>query len=181
MMQTTVSVAYNESALVNTAHGIGVPLDHCDESRSFCSAEYAASLFVPPILVARTGERKLRQLTQVVTGTPTRSSYRPQLALGAVVVAELTTRRPIMAKSLSARPSVAPHSPRLARACLSQDYILAVVGKVQAGHQMVSMGQQTIAESEASLQAIYVINRIMEEARRVDIKPAKRARNGGAR
>lgn len=41
---------------------------------------------------------KLRQLTQVVTGTPTRSSYRPQLALGAVVVAKLTTWRPFMAQ-----------------------------------------------------------------------------------
>lgn len=81
--------------------GIGVPLDHCDESRSFCSAEHAASLSVPQFMVARTGERKLRQLTQVVTGTPTRSSYRPQLALGAVVVAKLTTWSPLMAHTAS--------------------------------------------------------------------------------
>jgi hypothetical protein len=80
---------------------IGVLIDHCDESRSFCSAEYAASLFVPLFMVARTGERKLRQLTQVVTGTPTRSSYRPQLALGAVVVAKLTTWRAFMAHTAS--------------------------------------------------------------------------------
>lgn len=78
--------------------GIGVPPNHCDESRSFCPAENAASLSVPQFMVARTGERKLRQFTQVVAGTPTRSSYRPQLALGAVVVAKPTTWRPHMAQ-----------------------------------------------------------------------------------
>ena len=179
MMQTAVSVAYNDSALVNAAHGFGDPMNHCDESRSFCSAEHAASLSVPPVLVARWEARKGLPVHASGSRFANPSSHRPRLATGAVVLANRTTWRPTMAKSLSARPSVAPHSPRLARACLSQEYILAVVGKAQAGHQMVHMGQQTIAESEAALQAIYLINMIMEQARRVDIKPAKRARKGG--
>ena len=78
--------------------GIGLPLHRCDASRSFSSAESAASLSVPQFMVARMGERKLRRFTQVVPGTPTRSSYRPQLALGAVVVAKRTTWRPNMAQ-----------------------------------------------------------------------------------
>lgn len=80
-----------------SAAGIGVLKHRCDESRSFCSAEHAASLSVPPFMVARTGERKLHRFAQAVPGTPTRSSYRPRLALGAVVVANRTAWRPFMA------------------------------------------------------------------------------------
>lgn len=74
--------------------GIAVPLNHYSESRSFCPAENAASLSVHRFMVARMGERKLRRFTQVVPGTATHSSYRPQLQLGAVVVAKRTQRAP---------------------------------------------------------------------------------------
>ena len=87
--------------------GIGVPMHRCDESRSFSSAEYAASLSVPPVMAARMGERKLRRFAQAVPGTPTRSSCRPQLALGAAVFANRTAWRPIMAKTTCA-PAQSP-------------------------------------------------------------------------
>lgn len=77
--------------------GIGVLKHRCDVSRSFSFAESAASLFVPQFMVARTGERKLRRFAQAVPGTPTCSSYRPQLALGAVVFVNRTAWRPFMA------------------------------------------------------------------------------------
>lgn len=80
--------------------GIGVPCNRCDASRS-SPADHAASLFVPPVLVARMGGRKARRFAQAVPGTPTRSSCRPQLALGAAVVAKRTAWRPHMAQSIA--------------------------------------------------------------------------------
>lgn len=97
--------------------GIGVPMHRCDESRSFSSAEYAASLSVPPVMAARMGERKLRRFAQAVPGTPTRSSCRPQLALGAAVFANRTAWRPIMSQSTRA-PAQTPL--QHARAVLGQ-------------------------------------------------------------
>lgn len=70
---------------------IGVSSNPYSESRRFSVAESAASLSVPPVLAARMGERKLRRFLQGVPGTPTRSSRRPRLALGAVVVAKRTS------------------------------------------------------------------------------------------
>ncbi len=80
--------------------GIAVPSNRCDASRS-SPADHAASLSVPPFMVARMGGRKARRFAQAVPGTATRSSHRPQLQLGAVVVANRTAWRPIMAKSPS--------------------------------------------------------------------------------
>ena len=77
--------------------GIGLPLNRCDESRSICSAELAASLSVPQFMVARMGERKLRRFAQAVPGSPTHSSYRPGLDSGSVVFANRTAWRPFMA------------------------------------------------------------------------------------
>lgn len=79
--------------------GIGVPLNRCDESRSFLRRNPAASLSMPPVLAARTGGRKAHRFAQAVPCTPTRSSCRPQLALGAAVVANRTAWRPLMAQS----------------------------------------------------------------------------------
>lgn len=78
--------------------GIGVPCNRCDASRS-SPADHAASLSVPPFMVARTGGRKARRFAQAVPGTPTRSSHRPRLASGAVVFANRTAWRPYMAQS----------------------------------------------------------------------------------
>lgn len=78
--------------------GIGVPKHPYDESRR-TPAVAAASLSVPPVLVARMGGRKACRFPQGVPGTPTRSSHRLQLALGAVVFANRTPWRPHMAST----------------------------------------------------------------------------------
>ena len=86
-----------------------------------------------------------------------------------------------MAQKPSARRSLARTYERPALARLSDDYLKAILGKANAGHQMVQMGRLTVAESEAEIQAICVISAIMARARCVDITPAKRTRKGGAR
>lgn len=98
--------------------GIGLLKHRCDASRSFF-AESAASLSVPPVLAARAGSLRARRFAQAVSGRPTRSSRRPRLVSGAVVVANHTAWRPLMAQSLSlpartaarviALPNAAPH------------------------------------------------------------------------
>ena len=80
--------------------GIGLLKHRCDASRSFF-AESAALLSVPPVLAARAGSLRARRFAQAVSGRPTRSSRRPRLVSGAVVVANHTAWRPIMAHSLS--------------------------------------------------------------------------------
>jgi len=77
--------------------GFGSPCNRCDASRS-SPADRAASLFVPPFLVARMGGRKARRFAQAVPGLPTRSSHRPHLVVGAVVFANRTAWRPHMAQ-----------------------------------------------------------------------------------
>lgn len=86
--------------------GIGVPKQPHDEDRGFFTATcLAASLFVPPFLAARMGGREARRFPQGLPGTPTRSSCRPQLALGAAVVANRSPWRPMMAESRYAATS----------------------------------------------------------------------------
>lgn len=166
MMQVAVSVAYNSAALEKAALGCGSPMARGAEPHP---ARFAAFLFLSSFYGGSNGEAQASPVTLRVprSSTPVRAAA--LCGSGSAVVHQAQLEHLPMAHI----------PPRLARACLSQDYILAVVGKAQAGHQMVHMGQQTIAESEAALQAIYLINMIMEEARRVDIKPAKRARKGG--
>lgn len=76
--------------------GFGSPCNRCDASRS-SPTDRAASLSVPPVLVARTGGRKARRFAQAVPGLPTRSSHRPHLEVGTVVFANRTAWRPHMA------------------------------------------------------------------------------------
>lgn len=83
--------------------GIGVLGNCCDESRRFLRRNSAALSFVPPFLAARAGSREARRFAQAVPGTPTCSSCRPQLALGAAVSANRTAWRPFMAH-VSPRP-----------------------------------------------------------------------------
>ncbi len=76
--------------------GIGVPCNPYDESRR-TPAVSAASLSVPPVLVARMGGRKAAGSCK---GFPVRqpcSSYLLGLASGEVVFANRTSRRPFMA------------------------------------------------------------------------------------
>jgi hypothetical protein len=77
--------------------GFGIPRNRCDASRS-SPADHAASLFVPPFLVARMGGRKAHRFAQAVPGIPTRSSHRPRLESGAVVFANRTAWSPHMDK-----------------------------------------------------------------------------------
>ena len=73
--------------------GIGVPQQPCSESRRTTAVSAAFSL-VPPFMAARMGSRKARRFPQGLPGTPTRSSCRPQLALGSAVVANRSPWRP---------------------------------------------------------------------------------------
>jgi hypothetical protein len=77
--------------------GFGSLGNRCDASRS-SPADRAASLSVPPFLVARMGGRKARRFAQAVPGLPTRSSHRPHLVVRAVVFANRTAWRPHMAR-----------------------------------------------------------------------------------
>lgn len=80
--------------------GFGHLYHLCDESRSF-SADSAASLSMPPVMVARWEARKgLPVLARGVRLTNL-SSRRPRLVTSASVFANHTSRRPIMAQSLS--------------------------------------------------------------------------------
>ncbi len=108
--------------------GIGVPLQPHDESRGL-SAESAASLSVPPVLAARMGERKLRRFPQGLSGTPTRSSRRPQLALGASVFANHSTWRPVMAHIAPFTPASSGASPF--RLDLPPDEMVAIADLAQ--------------------------------------------------
>jgi hypothetical protein len=81
--------------------GFGIPCNRCDASRRLCTADRAASLFVPPVMAARMGGLAARRFAQAVPGIPTRSSCRPRLESGAAVVAKRTAWRPHMAHSLA--------------------------------------------------------------------------------
>lgn len=99
--------------------GICSPWHPYDDSRRFSSADPAASLSVPPVLAARMGGPRACRFPQGVPGLQTRSSCRLQFAVDAVVFANRTPWRPLMAQSLSlpartaarviALPNAAPH------------------------------------------------------------------------
>lgn len=96
---------HNGAALTKKVRaGIGLLKQPHDESRGL-SAESAASLSVPPVLAARMGERKLRRFPQGLSGRPTHSSCRPRLVSGAVVVANHSPWRSIMALALIGAPA----------------------------------------------------------------------------
>lgn len=166
MMQVAVSVEYNSTALEKAAHGCGSPLARGAEPHP---AWFAAFLFLSPFYGGSNGEAQASPVTLRVPRSSTPIRAAALCGSGSAVVHQAQLEHLLMAQ----------HFSRQARSCLSQDYILAVVGKAQAGHQMVYMGQQTIAEAEAALQAVYLITRVMDEARRVDIKHPRRLRKGG--
>lgn len=78
------SICYTAPVTASTVIGLGNPLTPYDESRR-TPAVSAASLSVPPVLVARMGSRKARRFPQGLPGLLTRSSHRPCLAAEAVV------------------------------------------------------------------------------------------------
>lgn len=92
--------------------GFDSPSHRCSESRSHCPAVSAASLSVPPVLAARTGGREACRFAQAVPGLSTRSSCRQRLTAWAVVVANRTAWRPLMATS-QPQGAAAPLSPAL--------------------------------------------------------------------
>ena len=81
--------------------GIGVPKHPYDESRRFLIRRPCGFFARARFMAARAGSRKARRFSQGVPGTPTCSSRRHQLALGAVVSANRTLWRPTMAHALS--------------------------------------------------------------------------------
>jgi hypothetical protein len=81
--------------------GFGDSCNHCDKSRSFCSADHAASLSLPPVLVARWEAREGLPVRASGSRFANPSSHRPHLAMGAVVLVNRTAWRPLMAPSSS--------------------------------------------------------------------------------
>lgn len=103
-----LTLAYSILKAVNVAYhspvsskkgliGFG-DLDHrCDASRSFCTADHAASLSVPPFMVARWEAREGLPVRASGVRFANPSSHRPRLAMGAVVFVNHTAWRPTMA------------------------------------------------------------------------------------
>ena len=118
--------------------GIGVPMHRCDESRSFSSAEYAASLSVPPVMAARMGGRKARRFPQGLPGTPAHLSCRLRLASRAAVVANRSPWRPIMALSSSGAPAPASYAATTAIR-LNAEYLDTVLAALAHADAMVNM------------------------------------------
>lgn len=94
------SVQKGYTCSVSKEIGFGHLYHRCDASRSF-SAEPAASLSVPPVMVARWEARKGLPVRASGVRLTNPSSRRPRLVTSASVFANHTARRPIMAQSLS--------------------------------------------------------------------------------
>ncbi len=81
--------------------GFGHPSKLCDESRSLRTG-IAAFLFVPPFMAARWEARKGLPVRASGVRSSNPSSHRPHLDVGAVVFANHTAWRPLMAHSSGA-------------------------------------------------------------------------------
>lgn len=78
------SICYTAPVTASTVIGFGSPCQPYDESRR-TPAVSAASLSVPPVLVARMGSRKARRFPQGLPGLPTCPSCRHRLEAKAAV------------------------------------------------------------------------------------------------
>ena len=96
-----------------SATGFGDLKHPYDESRR-SPADSAASLSVPPVLVARWEARKGLPVPARGVRFANPSSHRPRLATGAVVFANHTPRRPFMANLKAAACAVQPTPAQLA-------------------------------------------------------------------
>lgn len=142
--------------------GIGLLKHRCDASRSFF-AESAALLSVPPVLAARAGSLRARRFAQAVSGRPTRSSRRPRLVSGAVVVANHTAWRPIMAdQSQAACQHTIPEVLKLRNAvefmdCLSQGALsgIATIAKLALCRLESPDGYRCLDDIAHALEAIW--------------------------
>lgn len=90
------------------AAGFGDLFHRCDASRSFFRRNPAASLFASPVLVTRWEARKGLPVRASGGRFANPSSHRPRLATGAVVFANHTAWRPIMATSPVCAHACAP-------------------------------------------------------------------------